>query len=292
MTIEERFFAFVFERQRMWHRRFVLKQPAPWTDDPILSTYKFCNMYRELDACTVYLLDKIRETTDRRTQLLNIIFFRFFNLRDLYEALGVHLLQRVNTLELLPRFDVMKKRGPIFNNAYIISPGQSREPKHVTILRNLEDLDVEALMSRLDQAETPEVAHASLCRIPLVGSFLAGEIWTDLTYIKFFPQGWTDDDFVAIGPGAKWGLEILSGRRLSRREEQENLRYVHTAQQEFLSGAWFQVAYREAFSGVPFLSLTNVEGALCEFRKYVNLSQGKGRRRYYREQQKSPRDAE
>lgn len=282
MTIEEHFFAFVFERQRMWHRRFVLKQPAPWTDDPILSTYKFCNMYRELDACTMYLLDKLTETTDRRTQLLNIIFFRFFNLKNLYEALGVHLLQRVNTLELLPRFDAMKKKGPIFNNAYIISPGQSREPKHVTILRNLEDLDVEALMSRLDQAETPEAAHAGLCRIPLVGSFLAGEIWTDLTYVKFFSQGWTDDDFVAIGPGAAWGMDLVAGRKLRASERESFLRRLYERQGANLPDHWHDIAYTEAYSNAPLLSLTNVEGALCEFRKYVNLSQGKGRRRYFR----------
>ena len=46
------FFEFIYDRQEIWHKRSYLKQPAPWTSDPILNTYKFCNVYRELDAGT------------------------------------------------------------------------------------------------------------------------------------------------------------------------------------------------------------------------------------------------
>ena len=35
------FYEFINERQNIWHRRFVLKQPYPWTQDDILLTFKF-----------------------------------------------------------------------------------------------------------------------------------------------------------------------------------------------------------------------------------------------------------
>ena len=39
------FWYFVKARQDIWYKRFVLKQPAPWTDDEILKPYNFCNIY-------------------------------------------------------------------------------------------------------------------------------------------------------------------------------------------------------------------------------------------------------
>jgi len=283
VTMEERFFAFIFERQSIWYRRFVLRLPAPWTEDPILSTYKFCNMYRELDASTRALMGRLNRCRNRREQVLNIVFFRFFNLRRLYEDLGIDLFRQEETDVVLAGFERMRRKGqPIFNNAYIISPGHDERPKHVTILEHLKALDVPDLVARLDGAPTPEAAHEILMTIPCVGSFLAGEIWTDLASVGFFRQGWTDNDFVAIGPGAAWGLDLLVGRKLTAGEREEPLRRLHIAQGSMLPDAWRDIAYMEAGSNMPFLSLTNMEGALCEFRKYTNLSQGKGRRRYYR----------
>jgi hypothetical protein len=42
------------------------------------------------------------------------------------------------------------------------------------------------------------------------------------------------------------------------------------------------IAYKEANSSVPFISITNMEGSLCEFRKYRNISHGTGRKKYFK----------
>ena len=34
-------FNMMYNRQMIWKRRFISNQPAPWTDDEILSKYKF-----------------------------------------------------------------------------------------------------------------------------------------------------------------------------------------------------------------------------------------------------------
>ncbi len=119
-------------------------------------------------------------------------------------------------------------------------------------------------------------------KIPLVGPFLACEIWTDLTYLDFFKQNWTDNNFVNIGPGAKWGLEIICNTKLSKKEQEEKLEHLHKIQEKLLNTQkWKEIAYKGAFSNYPFLSITNIEGALCEFRKYYRLKSGKGRKRYF-----------
>ena len=251
-------------------------------------------MYRELDACTLYLIQKIKPIHDRNTLLLNITFFRFFNQRNLYEDLHIPLFQEMNEEtkhSLLSAFEKRKEQGiPFFNDAYLISSGEEGKKKHESILNALQNTDFAELVKRIDHAPTPRESLDIIQSIPMVGPFLACEIWTDLSYLKFFKQGWTDNDFVNIGPGAKWGLEILANKKLSQKEQEEYLHHLHQLQEEALplvhqelkeSLAWKDIAYQDASSNVPFLSLTNIEGALCEFRKYNRLSQGLGKRRYF-----------
>lgn len=285
------FFSFIYRRQLIWYKRFVLKEAPPWTDDVILKTYKFINMYRELDRCTLYILEKLKKTKNRETLLLNSIFYRFFNEDQLYEHLGIEPLLKIDEemkQQLIEKFSQLKKKQPLFNNAYLISSGGKGE-KHVNILNTLSELEFNKVIAEVDKTRTPEEAHAILTSIPMVGPFLACEIWTDLTYFKWFKQGWNDNDFVNIGPGAKWGLEILYGKQ-SNNELKQKLQRLHEMQEEVLptlhekiegKRSWKEIAYKQAYSNYPFLSITNVEGALCEFRKYWNLLQSRGKRRYF-----------
>ncbi len=292
MPTESDFFRFVYQRHLIWYKRFVLRQSAPWTDDLILATFKIINMYRELDTCTIYLVEKLKGVSDRTTVLVNVVFYRFFNLCNLYEDLGIDVLStfdaRVRDL-LIERFDSLKKSGrPIFNNAYLISSG-GRGSKHVNVLSYLSIVNWSRLVTDLDQSTTPEESFDYLMNIPMVGPFLACEMWTDLTYVKWFKQGWTDNDFVNIGPGAKWGLELLYGK-MNPAGLEKKLRGLYEKQWQVLPTiheelgeelSWKEIAFRGASSNYPFLSITNVEGALCEFRKYWNISHGVGRRKYF-----------
>ena len=289
------YFRFIYERQMIWYKRSVLQQSAPWTEDEIMQKYKIINMYRELDRCTLYIVNKIKDVQSRKIQLFNIIFFRFFNADQLYENLGIPIFTQYNTAiadDVDKRFRALKERGlTMFNTAYVISPGHSTTAKHQTILTNLlrvwENLD--DMIERIDRAKTPEESFAILCEVPLVGPFLACEFWTDMAYMHFFPQKWNDNDFVNVGPGAAWGLRIMFGS-LKNKDYLMKLRELHGLQIQYLptmhtfansSLTWEDIAYKEALSNVPYLSLTNMEGALCEFRKYWNLSHGKGRRRKF-----------
>ena len=290
------YFRFIYERHLIWYKRFVLQQPRPWTDDPIMQQYKIINMYRELDRCTAYLMDKVRALPSRRAQLFNIIWFRFFNADQVYELLGITPFTEYSQAiadDTAKRFERLKASGhTMFNTAYVVSPGPSKEPKHRTILNNLVGVwqDMDQYIADIDASATPEVAFNRLCHVPLAGPFLACEFWTDLAYLHFFPRVWTDDDFVNIGPGAQWGLSIIFGDALPLSQYMGKLRELRVLQQQYLptlhthAGTelpWETIAYHDALSNYPYLSLTNVEGALCEFRKYWNLSHGKGRRRKF-----------
>ncbi len=291
MPTEQDFFTFVYKRQLIWYKRFRLKEKGPWTQDLVLRNFKIINMYRELDRCTFYILQKLQPVNDRGALLLNIIFYRFFNLDQTYENLGIEPFSSLDPAlreKLCLKMAALKKMGPIFNNAYLIAPS-GKGVKHEQVLEGISSLNIPFLVTQLDAAQTPEQSFQVLLQIPLVGPFLACEIWTDLTYFHFFLQEWTDNDFVNIGPGAKWGLQILYGKLL-KKELEKKLEYLYKKQEEYLptihiqlheNYSWKDIAYENAYSHYPFLSITNIEGALCEFRKYTRLSQGKGRRRYY-----------
>ncbi|MBV9013784.1 MAG: hypothetical protein JO115_24250 [Pseudonocardiales bacterium] len=46
------------ERQRVFERR-IAGRPRPWTDDSILQTYKFCNVYRAADRVSQYMISEV-----------------------------------------------------------------------------------------------------------------------------------------------------------------------------------------------------------------------------------------
>ena len=94
-NMEIKFFEFIYKRQLIWYKRFILKEKPPWADDEILRTYKIINMYRELDKCTIYIINKLKNIKDRKTLLLNVVFFRFFNKYMLYENLKIKPLSPV-----------------------------------------------------------------------------------------------------------------------------------------------------------------------------------------------------
>ncbi len=290
--IEIDFFTFVYKRQLIWYKRFILKEDFPWTIDPVLQKYKIINMYRELDKCTIYLTHLLQDVVDRKKILLTVMFFRFFNLCNIYEDLQIKPFSKITPeikSELMNRLSNLKKRKPIFNDAYLISSG-GKGVKHEHIISILTGIDFDVLIQKIDASKTAEESFQYLVQIPMVGPFIACEFWTDLCYFRWFKQNWTDNDFVNIGPGSKWGLEILYGK-LSKRELKEKLSHLHKMQEKILPTiheqekslfAWKEIAYKNACSHYPFLSITNIEGSLCEFRKYYRLSQGLGKKRYFR----------
>jgi hypothetical protein len=294
-TKEKDFFDFIFERQLVWYNRNV-KCTKSWTTDETLQKYKFCNCYRELDKGTQYIINKLKTEKSREIIFQNIVFYRFFNKFNLYEDLDISTIKEWNketTKELIKRFDYLRSQGKtIFNDAYLISGNKTKEPKHVFILKQLEysfsDNKVKELIKEIDNCKTPKESMQVIKKIPKVGDFLAYEIWTDLTYFNFFNQKWTDNDVVNIGPGAKWGLELIYEKKLSNKEQLEKINHLHKVQKQFLEKikknklSWKDINYNDCFTNVPYLSLRNIEHSLCEFRKYLRLKEGKGKKRYFK----------
>lgn len=293
---------FCYERQLIWHKKNVQKLPPPWTNDQTLQTYHFCNVYRELDKGTRYIIDKVcnNKALSDEQKILNIVAYRFFNqigtFEDIFYGILDHKTFDFKYYEKL--LDNKKKAGQkLFHVAYIISPqpfNPSYRPrdKHVQVLFVLDGLAKELnkaeFLQKLKSAQTAQGSFNAL-NIPLTGNFLRYEIWQDISYTDIIP--FTDNDFLIVGPGALWGIELLEGRSVPIQEALDYCYMLRNSQKEKFAELkkhtgkdWLKISYDKAYSNVPYLSLANIEAGLCEFRKYTRLNDQsvQARKRIYR----------
>lgn len=293
------FFEFIFERQSIWHKKMVEKLYSPWSEDEILNTYRFCNVYRELDGGTIAINKYLQEKNiSPEMKLFNIVAYRFFNRRDTIEVLFVGLLnpQDFAVKSYEKRFDDEKKRGSIFSNAYLVSshPYNSNyrpKDKHVQILLMLDDLkdNLSKIIKELQSSSPDEGLKIIEKNIKMAGPFLSGQILLDVTYAGDIVN-YTSNDFLIVGPGAHWGLNILFDKKLSKIEANEKCRYLYSIQQEAFANLlknknknWKNVNWKnEQYCGGEYLSLHDIQNSLCEFRKYWRLkADEKSKKRYY-----------
>src|SRR3546814_7593407 len=97
------YWKFGAERLAMYRRR--LAQPnGPWTDDPILRTYRFTNSFRAADRVSQYLIREIQYDSARSPDPAEVIFrtllFKIFNKVETCELLETQNRSEEHTSEL------------------------------------------------------------------------------------------------------------------------------------------------------------------------------------------------
>jgi alpha-glutamyl/putrescinyl thymine pyrophosphorylase clade 1 len=296
------YYEFCYERQHIWHKKSVQKLPPPWTNDTTLQTYHFCNVYREIDKGTKYIIDRVinNNKLSNEQKILNIVAYRFFNKIGTFEDTFEGLLDpKTYDFKYYERLldSKIKSGQKLFHVAYIITPkpfhsSYRTNNKHIQVLLVLgwlkDQLVKNNFLENLQNTKTAEDSFRAL-DIPLTGNFLRYEIWQDISYTNIIP--FTDNDFLIVGPGALWGIELIESRPIQIAEALKycfNLRDSQEKQFQELksrtSKDWLAIHYKDAYSNVPHLSLANIEAGLCEFRKYIRLndSTAQARKRIYK----------
>jgi len=145
---------------------------------------------------------------------------------------------------------------------------------HDTLRDASGSIQLDGLTTRMRKVGTLEEAHALLVELWGIGPFIAYEIVNDLMYTDFFPQGFTENDFVVVGPGAAHALKFFWG--LIKKEDQlDHMEHLKSRQVKGL-GKNFHWLNRSGD-----ISLANIENSLCEFRKYTNAKNGGGHLRKF-----------
>ena len=292
------FFDFIYERQLLWHNRFVVKSDPPWTENQILQQYKFCNVYRELDRCTQYLIKRVinNPALTNSQKVFAILVFRIFNQDGLFDKYFTEVpsWQLFDAQLRIKQLDEAKARGlNLFNDAYNITQRtycdeHRKGEKHVQHLLNLGNIanNWHDTFWLIETAKNPKQIFDAITALNFYGPFVAYQCVTDISYIKGFKNlNW--NEFCYAGPGAKPGIESIF-TVFDHKHEYFVLKVFNDQAYYFndlyraKGKHWKSIAYTDAYNTYPFLSVSNLQSCFCEWRKYLARKAGTGRVKYYK----------
>lgn len=218
--VYDAYWRFAAERHAIYLRR--LSNPTgPWTDDAILSRYRFTNAYRAIDRISQFLIREVQYREDRSQAPAEVFFrtilFKLFNRigtwRLVEDQLGPVSWQSADAERLTAVLDAAKAAGSrLYSAAYIMpSPAFGHRYKHANHLALLWRMMNDGLPGRIARADSLEQVYRMLLDYPGLGPFLAFQYAIDLNYstLTDFPEA----EFVVAGPGALDGIAKCFGRQ-------------------------------------------------------------------------------
>ncbi len=212
----ERLLAWIVERESI-RRKKERGLPRPWTLDPVLDGYRFCNVCREDDRVTIWLRENWREPYAGDPDLwFAMVVARIFNLPPTLKDIGYPIpWNGERVLKLMDRYTKMKKQ--IFNGAYIVSTNGNAMSKNQYIINKVINPIWEArdvIRPRFPFKESLSSFHKRLTLYDGLGDFMAAQVIADLKYTPAYEDAKDWQTFAASGPGSRRGLNRLMGRKL------------------------------------------------------------------------------
>lgn len=266
--------AYAVERyQIMLARRQGLREP--WTSDPILREYRFCNVFREDDRTTAWIREHIREPLrDDPKVLMAMVVARWFN--------RIETLERIEDLLLAGDWNPPEYRrrlkgvSPLVTGAYMVkTPPRMSKLEGIIHCINAFEKDAAHLATHGDP-ESTELAGMweVFTEYPYLGPFMAYEIVTDLRHTYMGEKATDIMTWCSPGPGCARGLgRVMHGDKdtysyVSPRDRQVMLLLMN----ELLP--WINEHWDERW---PRWEMRELEHTLCEFDKYERARLGEGR---------------
>ena len=277
------FLLFVLERQKIWVNKS--RGVAPLTENLVLGTKWFTNMYRELDRGTIYFKRQMIKTTLKGVEINQKKISESLVKEILFKSILYRLLNKVETfldfgeipsISSLSRFlNYLKERK---ENNEIIFTAAHQNMGLVRLLKTLEFVkkNISSLTAEVvagARKRSNRDCFRAILKIPNVGDFFAWQILTDLLECRVLGVN-TDNQWTCLGPGAKNGL-----RRVFQLDSTQGELRLTRLLRDLCSPAGPGSGFSALGLKFPAfldkaLSLKNVEHALCEYDKYFRSAQG------------------
>lgn len=274
VTLEEqKFYDFMIERHKIFYKRFILKEESPYTEDPILSSYKYTNVYRELDRNTVYYkINVVDSNMDLKHKIWNTIFFRLVNNPDFFESVGFF---RGSHSDLNDYYEILveeelrrKKEGKlVFTNAYMIRPAGEGITKMQGYVKNVFPEFIKRTYPIIDTIKTGDWQRniKLVSEVTTVGDFIAYELYCDFCMLS--KSKLSLNDYVNPGPGAKLGLKRIYDSVGNKKNQIKLIRSLQSRFVSYVSSSNKEFYFIEDISKDSF-NLRSIEHSLCEYHKY------------------------
>jgi hypothetical protein len=245
--------------------------PRPWTTDPLLRDFRWCNVRRMDDLVSRQLLKHwYAQGRDVETDLTAATLARLVNWPPaLFEIAGVTTrFNLTDTLHARDKLRVRAARGEkVFTGAYVV-PGVPGRNKVDSVCDVVSRVQLQAW--HIARSTMRETWH-ELVGLDGLGSFLAGQIVADVVHLET-GRAWKDaDTWAPIGPGSARGINRLLGRPKDKPVRQEQF--------DRELPALMHVLYPEVRPvwDDRQLQAMDIQNCLCEFDKYRRLQLGEGK---------------
>ena len=310
----QRFYDFVTERYKIHLRKDVLHKEAPWTNDGVLQQYKFCNVRREHDRQSQYIIKNISTNPclSLEDKIVNSFYFRAWNNWDTMKDLGgpwtaKDLYSSQMKQQIRPIYQELATEDPDrkwWSSAY--NQGGTKQawryPNQNEKINKEYDMPLRVFhigpwlkehntVEKLLNANDQKVAFEAIKEIQGFADFLAYQVFVDLAYIKEFP--FSENEFVIAGPGCKKGLDYLFDDYDGMSPEEalfwlrDNVDSLFSQVAEDNKRSWDP---KELFVDLPkydrCLNIMSLENCMCELSKYIRTIEGTGRPRVKYKQHK------
>jgi len=262
---------FIIERELI-RRRKEAGEGEPWTNDPILAKYRFCNVRRRDDRVSRWLIKNLYQGATVET-FITAAVSRLINWPLTLAALRVNGVipctsQSFNREDFIKYLAWYKSRhDKTFTGAYMIFPTNKFAPKEVGIADSLRSIiNNHEIIEKAIRSNMLINTAAELQKCDGIGAFMAGQIVADLTY----QPGVLDkaDDlylWAPLGPGSQKGLNVLK----------DNTPYKGWTSHEFNTELLYilkrWITPNLSFPDYISMTLHDVQNCMCEFSKYSKV---------------------
>lgn len=205
------YWTFADRRNKVFYNR-ISNQQGPWTNDPVIQSNRFTNVFRAADRVSQFLVRTQYNEKDPVNTLFKTLLFKIFNKIETYSFLEkeIGLISiydfSLNAYDkfLTNRFATGKR---IYSAAYIMPSAGStfgHKFKHTNHLALLEMMFKNEIFQFIVNSKSLEEVYNHLLSYPSLGSFLAFQYAIDINYSTV--TNFSEMDFVVAGPGAKNGI--------------------------------------------------------------------------------------
>ena len=280
-------FAYARERHGVYVRRRN-GHSWPWTTDPILQQYRFCNVFRELDVVTRWFREwattyiSTEHADDPVQHLRSAVIFRYLNRVETGQELLYPITHPMPLGDMLDYVEsvlrrMVAERRQILGAAYMIKTpvGQDKVTGLLEVWRGVLSKE-QSIVNEIKAAGTLKAATSILASHWFCGPFMAYEIVTDLRWTPLLNTAPDIMTWANPGPGAARGAGRVIGGPATHfnRSSLNDLAMIHNIMSDLLEMSTRPEMWSPEW---PRWEMRDVEHTLCEFDKYERARLGEGK---------------